>query len=150
MISLLKIYLNIIVITISTFISTVFLLTLFSKREKLFQDPKTNKIYSVSIAVPAKNEEKNIAKTIRSLLDIDYPKKPEIIVVNDGSTDKTLEAIKRFPVRIINKKRSEGKSKALNDALKISKGEIFGFIDADTIVSRNVLKNISTNYCICI
>ena len=46
---------------------------------------------SVSVIVPAKNEEKGIAETIQALLKSDYPDdKLEVIVVNDGSTDKTV------------------------------------------------------------
>jgi len=48
----------------------------------------------VSILVPAHNEERSIAETVRSLLRLDYPNL-EVIVINDGSSDNTLEALRR-------------------------------------------------------
>src|ERR1700691_5329173 len=51
---------------------------------------------SVAIVVPCYNEEKTIASTLHSLLAVDYPKnKLEIIVVDDGSTDGTLEVARQ-------------------------------------------------------
>lgn len=130
------------IVAFTIFCSSVMLLTLFKNRGRLFVDPKPESWPSVSIAVPAKNEEKNIAKTLQHLLALDYPKKPEIIVINDGSTDRTAEIVKRFPVRLINKKKGEGKPKSLNDALKIAKGEIFGFIDAETFIASDAVKKL--------
>lgn len=140
--NLILLFLQMLIVALTAFCSFVMLITLFSNRGRLFTDPKPEKLPSVSIAVPAKNEEKNIAKTLGHLLSLDYPKKPEIIVINDGSTDRTKEIVKRFPVKMIDKKKSEGKPKGLNDALKISKGEIFGFIDAETFITKNALKKL--------
>lgn len=131
----------ILVVTIM-FISIVMLLTLFINKEKILKDPKPHRYPTVSIAIPAYNKEDTIEDVIKSLLNLNYPKKIEIIGVNDGSKDKTLEVMKKYPIKIINKRRNEGKPKALNDALKIARGEIFGFIDADTIIEKDGLKNL--------
>ena len=52
------------------------------------------KLNSISIVIPAYNEEENIASTIYSVMSSDY-KNTEILVINDGSKDKTLEVIRR-------------------------------------------------------
>lgn len=99
----------------------------------------------VSIIVPAKNEEKLIAKCLDSLLDQDYPAdKYEIIVINDRSIDKTSDIIKSYQ-GISDKIKSmdveanlsglTGKQNAVNEGLKISDGEIIMNIDADCIAT---------------
>ena len=138
--NILSFYIDIILVTITTFITSVLFITLIKNWNVFFIDPKPKKYPSVTIVVPAMNEEKSIAKTIKCLLKLDYPKKINIVVINDGSTDNTLKIIKKFPVKVISKKKNQGKSKALNDALKICKTEIFGFIDAETFIEKNALK----------
>lgn len=91
----------------------------------------------VSIIVPAYNEEDHIAKCLDSLLSLDYPKDEyEIIVANDGSTDKTAEIVEKFPVKLINLKKV-GQSKARNAGVEAAKGEILAFIDADGVMKTN-------------
>lgn len=114
-----------------------------SKKEKklLFSDEELPR---VSILIPIYNEEKSIKKTLNSVLASDYPKnKFEVIVIDDGSTDKGLEIAKKFKskVRIFSKKKNEGKGSALNFGIKKSKGEIIFTMDADTFVDIQSLKN---------
>jgi glycosyltransferase involved in cell wall biosynthesis len=84
----------------------------------------------ISAIVPAFNEEKNISEVLKILTqnnDIN-----EIIVVNDGSTDKTLEVIKTFKrIRLFNFVKNHGKSFAIVKGVERSNGEIIIFIDAD-------------------
>ncbi|MFQ5476613.1 MAG: glycosyltransferase [Nitrosopumilus sp.] len=97
----------------------------------------------VSILIPAYNEEKVIRKTIESALEIDYSKK-EIIIIDDGSTDKTLSIAKTFQrdnVKVLHKENS-GKATALNYGINFAKGEILTILDADTIAGKNSLKEI--------
>ena len=101
----------------------------------------------VTIAIPAYNEEKTIAKTIQSVIDLEYPKnKIEIIIVNDGSNDNTAEIVKEqikiykeSNIILINQKNG-GKGKALNAALKKAKGKYFVSLDADSFVRKDALK----------
>src|SRR3989344_5484463 len=56
-----------------------------------------NKFPSVSIVVPAYNEEKNISMALDSLVNLDYPKdKLEILVVDDASTDSTVDVVNNY------------------------------------------------------
>ena len=89
----------------------------------------------VSIIVPAYNEEFVIAATVRSLLNSDY-EKCEIIVVDDGSVDRTSEVVReQFAneprVRLFTEANA-GKAEALNLGLRQSHGEVVVALDADT------------------
>ncbi len=91
----------------------------------------------VSIVIPVKNEEDNIENCVSSALNQTYKKK-EIIVINDGSTDKTgiiLDKLKqqyeKVDFTILNNENSIGKKKAIEEASKISKGQIYAFMDSD-------------------
>lgn len=97
---------------------------------------------SVSILIPAFNEKLGIEKTIKSCLNIKYTGKLDIYVINDASTDNTLEIAKKFEhkINIIDKKKNEGKAAALNTALKKIKTEFFSVVDADSEVSFDSLK----------
>jgi len=99
---------------------------------------------SISVIVPAYNEEKIIERTIESLLEADYPGPKEILIIDDGSTDRTLEIASRYKkagVKVYHKENG-GKSSALNYGLKFAKGEIIVTVDADTVVGRDALKEI--------
>jgi len=95
---------------------------------------------SISVLVPAYNEEKVIARTIEGLLESDYPNK-EIIIIDDGSKDKTLEVANRYKTKIkVLHKENGGKASAMNYGLAYAKGEIIIIVDADTIIGRQALK----------
>ncbi len=97
----------------------------------------------VSILVPAHAEEASIARTIGALLRIDYPNF-EIIVVNDGSPDRTGDVVRGLidtgKVRLLDKTVNEGKSMGLNDALPMCRGEFVVIVDADIVVTPQVLR----------
>ena len=117
-------------------------LAVYSKNKES-QVPTTPNTPIVSIIIPAYNEEKVIADTIESTLEITYPKK-DIIVVDDGSEDNTLQIAKRYEdegVKVLHKENG-GKATALNYALTFTKGEIVAVLDADTLASRNSLTEI--------
>ncbi|RMF05978.1 glycosyltransferase family 2 protein [Candidatus Woesearchaeota archaeon] len=103
----------------------------------------------VSIAVPAYNEEEAIEATLKSLVSLDYPTdKLEIIVVNDGSTDRTEQIVTEFAekhqnrnIKLISQKNA-GKGAALNRALSEAKGQFFVVMDADSFVKPDALKKL--------
>ena len=104
---------------------------------------------SVSLIVPARNEEKVVGKCIKSLLDLRYPKdKLEIIAAIDGSSDKTFEICKSFGrrIRVIKSSPKSCKGDALNNVLPKTKGEIIGIYDADCIVDRNCLRKVVKHF----
>lgn len=85
----------------------------------------------VSILIPCHNADRWIAQAIQSALDQSYPNK-EVIVVDDGSTDRSLEVIKSFGDRIRWEAReNRGSNVTRNHLLKLSTGEWLQYLDAD-------------------
>lgn len=110
----------------------------------------------VTIMVPAHNESIVIQKTMEALLKLDYPKdKYEIIVVNDNSTDNSMEVLKQiqhnnpdFRIIVINTDNivgGKGKSNALNIALSVASGTVIAIYDADNTPERQALKILVEN-----
>ncbi len=130
---------------ISLYFVIFWLLTFFEKG--LFTPELELKHYPpVTIAVPAYNEEKNIAKSIQSLLSLHYPKELlQIIIIDDGSKDTTAEIVTRlinkYPDRdlLFHSQKNAGKGAALNYALKHAKGEFFVCLDADSEIESDAL-----------
>ena len=87
----------------------------------------------VSVIIPAYNCEKYIAEAVESVLAQDYPS-VEIIVVNDGSTDGTMDVLRTFgdKVRIVDQTNG-GPPKARNAGLLAAKGDYIAFLDADDV-----------------
>lgn len=104
----------------------------------------------VTIIVPAYNEEKEIANCLDSLLSLNYPKeKYEIVVIDDGSKDRTYEVVrnyekKYFNVRLFSKKNG-GKASAQNLGLKHANGKYILITDADAIPEKNWISKMVKN-----
>lgn len=132
-----------------TFWSTMLFIPMavFSKyKENLVPEPKVWP--TISVLVPAYNEEKVISNTIEGLIETKYPKK-EIIVIDDGSKDKTLQIALQYKNRVkVLHKENGGKASALNYGLNYAKGEIIVVVDADTILGRHSLKEIVKGFSI--
>jgi cellulose synthase/poly-beta-1,6-N-acetylglucosamine synthase-like glycosyltransferase len=129
------------VIIISIYLYSIFLLLLFKNRKELFNhNISKENLPTVSILIPAYNEEKTIAGTINSVLNLDYPKdKIEIIVLNDGSTDNTEKIAKSFKgIKVITKPNS-GKADSLNYGINIAKNEFIAAVDADCYHEKDAL-----------
>ncbi len=123
---------------------------------------------TISILAPAHNEEVTVADSVRSLLTLRYPSL-EVVLVNDGSTDGTLDVLRAefdlvpvhaaplrrrldaAPVRAIHRSRrtpslvvvdkeNGGKADALNVALDVAGGELVCAIDSDTLVEADALQ----------
>ena len=107
---------------------------------------------SVTVIVPAYNEEKVIERTVRSLLASDYPAL-KIIVVDDGSKDETFAVAQRAfdneiaagKVRLLTKPNS-GKADALNLGLQHTQDEIYVGIDADTAIAPDAISRLVAHF----
>jgi glycosyltransferase involved in cell wall biosynthesis len=85
----------------------------------------------IAAIVPALNEEKNIARVLKILLK--SKKLNEIIVVDDGSIDKTAQIAKKMGAKVINLTETKGKGEAMQQGVKSTDAEIILFFDADLI-----------------
>jgi cellulose synthase/poly-beta-1,6-N-acetylglucosamine synthase-like glycosyltransferase len=122
----------------------------FSRKEK-----KTGKVFSpvISIILPVRNEEKNIASCLESLDALDYPKELyEIILIDDHSTDRTKSIAQQFSklmpsLQIVEAdENSSGKKKAITAGIKKAKGEIIAATDGDCIVPPDWLNEIANAF----
>ncbi|HEX2408088.1 MAG TPA: glycosyltransferase family 2 protein, partial [Nitrososphaeraceae archaeon] len=124
-----------------SFLTTVVLFNIFLLSYLKFKDPilkikkKSIDINPlISIIIPVKNEEENIEYCVQSVINSSYKNK-EIIVVNDGSTDKTpniLEQLKKeYPnmLRVLHLPINLGKKHAIEKATAIANGEFYVFMD---------------------
>jgi len=91
----------------------------------------------ISAIVACYNEEMRVAETIEALLEC--PSVDEIIAINDGSTDNTLEILKRFEdrIRIIDLEKNEGKGFAMAEGVRKARGDIVLFLDAHLLNLRD-------------
>jgi cellulose synthase/poly-beta-1,6-N-acetylglucosamine synthase-like glycosyltransferase len=116
-----------------------------------------NELPFVSIIIAARNEERNIAQCIKSLIAQTYPEdKFEIIVTDDHSTDQTVSIIKSFQkekIRVIHladftQKRilNSYKKKSIETALQFAKGELIVTTDADCMAPRKWLETLGSFY----
>ncbi|WP_052131444.1 poly-beta-1,6-N-acetyl-D-glucosamine synthase [Planococcus sp. CAU13] len=93
----------------------------------------------ISILVPCYNEEDTVEETVRNLTGLSYPKK-EIILVNDGSRDRTPEILERLVgeydnVRVIQLLQNRGKANALQVALFAARSEYLLCVDSDALLA---------------
>ncbi|HAP36515.1 MAG TPA: glycosyl transferase family 2 [Bacteroidetes bacterium] len=137
------------------------LLTLFgyvnlikSYKEKTGIDNSEIDFPSCAILIPAHNEERVIGATIASMLELEYPKdKLKIIVINDGSGDRTKEIILEYArqdvrVQLYDVPKGEGgkgKSRALNLGIKQAHAEVIAVYDADNTPDKHALKYLVAN-----
>lgn len=93
----------------------------------------------VFVYIPAYNAEKYIALSIESVLAQDYPVE-KIIVVDDGSRDKTVSIAQKYPVDILRNEKNEGLAFSRNRAVLSRGAEFVGSIDADCVAGVDWLK----------
>jgi glycosyltransferase involved in cell wall biosynthesis len=93
----------------------------------------------VSIIIPTKNEEKNIGRCLKAILDQTYPKeKLEIIIVDNFSQDKTAKIAKKFPIRFFQKGPERHAQR--NFGVAKSHGKYLVFIDADMKLEKELVE----------
>jgi GT2 family glycosyltransferase len=93
----------------------------------------------VSVIVPVRNGGSTLGDCLTSLLRSEFPaERREILVVDNGSTDRTVEVASAFPVRVVSEPR-RGRSHARNRGIKEARAELIAFTDADCVVARRWL-----------
>ncbi len=132
---------------ISLYFEVLLLIAFFEKFPTVARMPTTRDVDlpTVTVVVPCYNEERTVGKTIKSLLGLSYPReKLSLMVVDDGSTDGTLDAVRQFegPQVQVYSKTNGGKHSALNFAIDRSTSEFIGCLDADSFVHPDALRRI--------
>ena len=138
---------------LSVYVQLFFLITFLENRKKIIFRKGAVKLQDypkVTIIVPCWDEEKTIYKTVKSLLDLHYPKdRLQIFLVDDGSTDGTWNAILKFSeypnIRAFHKKNG-GKYTALNLGLSHVETDFLGCLDADSIADPEALVRIMSYF----
>lgn len=110
-------------------------LTRWNIRTFLFHN---NGVKRISVIIPNHNGGLTIGKCLEALFSSDYGNF-EVIVVDDFSTDGSVEEISKFPCTLLRLERHSGASAARNAGARNSSGEVLFFIDSDCVVERNTL-----------
>jgi cellulose synthase/poly-beta-1,6-N-acetylglucosamine synthase-like glycosyltransferase len=123
--------------TFGAYFTFVFIVLHHRYKHRINEYIKVKNYPTISIIVPAYNEEKSIINTLNALVKLNYPiNKKQVIVVNDGSTDGTDRLVRTFisthkNFKYLDKKNS-GKADSLNQAIKLANGELIAVVDADS------------------
>lgn len=112
--------------------------------------PESDNYPFFSVLVPCHNEESQIEESVLHLMQLDYPEY-EIILIDDGSTDKTASLIhelcmKHDRVRALYMTENQGKAAALNAGCLAARGELILSMDADALIDKNCLKWMSWHF----
>jgi poly-beta-1,6-N-acetyl-D-glucosamine synthase len=105
----------------------------------------------VSLVMVVRNEEQWLESKLRNLLELDYPpERCQIVVVSDGSTDRTEAILREHTdnprVRVILNQLSSGKACGLNDAMAWTEGEIVVFTDARQKIESGAIRRLVENF----
>ncbi len=120
------------------YINCVFLFAYLEYRGK--PKPRGKEWPSISVVIPNYNGEKTVAQCIEAVKAMEYPEPKEIIVIDDGSRDSSAKILAKIKgIKVIFKKKNEGKAKGLNDGIKAAKGELIAAIDSDTFPEKGCL-----------
>ncbi len=118
----------------------------FVHREK----PELGYEPTLSVLIAAYNEEANIGRKIEQTLALEYPAgKIEILVLSDGSSDRTDEIVRSYPdprVRLVRIAERHGKTHAQNEGVCAAEGEVLIFSDATTVYHPMALRYLASNY----
>lgn len=110
------------------------------------EDLKPNTI-DISIVIPVYNSECFLEKCLYSIINQKTQYKYEVICINDGSTDKSLEILKSFQTKhsdklVVISQENQGISATRNRGIEVAKGEYIGFIDNDDYVTKDYIEKI--------
>ena len=129
---------------------------LFLPQRRTLQKRKcSNYDFSVSVLIPALDEERVIGRVLQRMTELTYPReKLQVIVIDDASKDRTFEIAQRFAakynfIKVVRRDFANGrvgKAKALNEGLKYATGEIIYCFDADYYPQLDILENLTANF----
>jgi cellulose synthase/poly-beta-1,6-N-acetylglucosamine synthase-like glycosyltransferase len=150
---ILKIYIVFVAFVMVVYFTRHFIFSLnriYGEQRFYYQDIFDSNLPFLSVLIPMHNEEKVAAHILDALADADYPKdRFELIPINDHSDDQTGnildEYAARYPfVKPLHRKTGDrGKQLALNDAIRVTTGEILLVFDADYLPPRGVLRDLA-------
>jgi len=129
---------------VTVYILSRFVLSLFYRSK-----PDAGIEPRVAIVMPGFNEQDAIAASLRSLLELEYPEeKLELVAVNDGSTDATLQEMNRVAsdargrVNVIDFPENRGKRAAMAAGIRATEAEVIVFVDSDSVVDPGALRKL--------
>ena len=96
---------------------------------------------TTTVVIPAHNEEEGIAVVLRELLAV-IDDSYEVLVLDDGSNDRTREAASSFACRVVSHEMRRGKGEAMKTAIRVAKGRNIVFVDADGSYPATVIPEI--------
>lgn len=99
----------------------------------------------VSLYIPCFNVKIYLKACLEAVLEQSYPIE-EILVIDDGSTDSTLEIARQFPVKIIKHAFNKGLASSRNTAIKNAKGDFLASLDADCVPQKDWLEKLMVNF----
>lgn len=104
----------------------------------------TSPLPRFSIVVPSFNQGRYIEETIRSVLEQDYPEK-ELIIIDGGSTDNTLDVIRRYEGRIAYwvSEKDRGQAHAINKGFAVATGDVFGWQNSDDVYLPGAFRSVA-------
>ncbi len=113
-------------------------------------DPSVkNRTPLVSVVVPVKNEEVLIRACVESIVHQTYPNL-EVVVMDDGSTDRTVDILRQlkaeYGIQAYRQRVNVGKKKAIEAAVRHTTGEIFAFVDSDSVLAPDAIEKLVAGF----
>lgn len=100
----------------------------------------------ISVIIPTFNSKETISNLLDSILSSNVEEEYEIIVVDDASTDGTVDLVKHYPVKLIVNDKNHGSAKARNLGVSNAKGEKIIFFDSDIVVNPDALSKLIKSF----
>lgn len=103
------------------------------------------KKHKISVLTPSYNQGEFIEETIESVLNQNY-KNIEHIIIDGGSTDNTVEILRKYPHLKWISEKDNGQSDALNKGLAMAAGEIIGWVNSDDFYEKNIFEDVNEHF----